>query len=227
MEPTPDGDEMSLGGGTASVTIRTGTSADAAAAARLHAGQISEGFLASLGPGFLARLYRRVACSPGSFLLVADEEGDQVGFLAGTLEVGKLYRRFLLRDGVVAAIVAAPRLLRAWPRALETLHHGRRETAAGKGSAELLAIAVDPRWRGRRVGALLVERFLGEIRLGGTGAAHVVVGASNGPAIALYERSGFEAVEAFELHPGTVSVLMRWTVEGMAGQQSDHPRDQL
>ncbi|MGO9344228.1 MAG: GNAT family N-acetyltransferase [Acidimicrobiales bacterium] len=226
MEPTPDGEGVTLGGGSASVTVRTGTGADAAAAAHLHAGQISEGFLASLGPGFLTRLYRRVACSDGSFLLVADEHGDQVGFLAGTLDVGTLYRRFLLRDGAFAAIAAAPRLLRAWPRALETLRHGGRQTARGGASAELLAIAVDPRRRGGRVGTLLVERFLGEIRLAGAGAAHVVVGASNRPAIALYERSGFEVAKTFELHPGTMSVLMRWTSDGASGHRSDHDHPQ-
>jgi ribosomal protein S18 acetylase RimI-like enzyme len=201
------------------VTIRTGSATDAAAAARLHSSQISEGFLASLGPGFLTRLYRRVACSPGSFLLVADAHGDQVGFLAGTLDVGSLYRRFLVRDGLVASIVAAPRLLRAWPRALETLRHGGGQTVRG-GSAELLAVAVDPRWRGRRVGALLVERFLGEIGRGGARTAHVVVGAHNGPAIALYESSGFKSANTFELHPGTESVLMRWPaeIERTAGQ---------
>jgi ribosomal protein S18 acetylase RimI-like enzyme len=220
MEPTPEGDERTLAGGIASVTIRTGTRADAAAAARLHAGQISEGFLASLGTGFLTRLYRRVACSDGSFLLVADEDGDQVGFLAGTLDVGKLYKTFLVRDGAYAAIVAAPRLLKAWPRALETLRHGGREKSAG-GSAELLAIAVDPGRRGSRIGARLVERFLGEVRVGGTRTAHVVVGATNLPAIAVYERSGFEAAETFELHPGTKSVLMRWQAEPVATHQPD------
>jgi ribosomal protein S18 acetylase RimI-like enzyme len=224
MEPTPEAEEKAPAGGTASVTIRTGTGADAAAAARLHAGQISEGFLASLGTGFLTRLYRRVACSDGSFLLVADENGDQIGFLAGTLDVGKLYKKFLLRDGAFAALAAAPQLLRAWPRALETLRHGGREEPA-KGSAELLAIAVDPGRRGNRIGARLVERFLDEVRLGGARTAHVVVGAGNSPAIALYERSGFEAAETFELHPGTKSVLMRWQEETAAGQKPDERQE--
>ena len=49
---------------------------DAAAAAALHAGQIGEGFLTFLGPRFLRRLYRRVARTPGSFLLVVEDEGD-------------------------------------------------------------------------------------------------------------------------------------------------------
>ena len=61
------------------MVLRTGTVGDAAAAATLHAGQIGEGFLTILGPRFLRRLYRRVARTPGSFLLVVDDEGTTVG----------------------------------------------------------------------------------------------------------------------------------------------------
>ena len=48
----------------APVVVRLGTAADAGAAARLHAGLITEGFLARLGPRFLRHLYRRVAAAP-------------------------------------------------------------------------------------------------------------------------------------------------------------------
>jgi hypothetical protein len=37
-----------------------------------------------------------------------------------------------------------------------------------------------------------------------------VVGADNTGAVHLYERSGFVTVDRFELHPGTVSLLMQW-----------------
>ena len=55
--------------------MRPGGPDDAAAAAALHAGRITEGFLPLLGPSFLGRLYRRICLDPGSFLLVADDGG--------------------------------------------------------------------------------------------------------------------------------------------------------
>ena len=61
------------------MVLRTGTAGDAAAAAALHAGQIGEGFLAILGPSFLHRLYRRVARTPGSFLLVVEDGRPRLG----------------------------------------------------------------------------------------------------------------------------------------------------
>ena len=41
---------------------------------------------------FCGRLYRRITRSEGSFLLVAEAEGTAVGFIAGSVAVGRLYR---------------------------------------------------------------------------------------------------------------------------------------
>ncbi len=190
------------------MVLRTGTDDDAAAAAALHAGQISEGFLTFLGPRFLRRMYRRVAHVPESFLLVVEDEGKTVGFLAGSTDVTALYRAFVWRDGAAAALACGGRLLRSWGRAMETLRHGTG--GAGEG-AELLAVAVDPAARGHGVGTLLVEGFLTEIGRRRQDAAHVVVAAGNDTAIALYRRAGFHAVERFEMHAGTASLLMQWS----------------
>jgi ribosomal protein S18 acetylase RimI-like enzyme len=187
--------------------LRPGTEGDAAAAAALHAGQINEGFLAVLGPGFLSRLYRRVVRAPSSFLLIVEDGTTTVGFLAGSTDVAGLYKSFLLRDGASAALGCAGRLLRSWRRVMETLRHGTGDGAVG---AELLAVAVQPAVRGRGVGTLLVHGFLAEIARRGQDAAHVVVGADNQTAIALYGQAGFTTGERFELHQGTQSLLMQW-----------------
>ena len=196
----------------AGMVLRSGTIADASAAAALHAGQISEGFLSFLGPAFLRRLYRRIVRSRESFLLIVEDEATVVGFLAGCTDVAALYRAFLWRDGLIAAIECSGRLLLSWRRAIETLRHG---TGGGGGEGgeggELLAIAVDPAARGLGAGTLLVEGFLSEIDRRGQDAARVVVAASNDTAIALYGRAGFRTVERFALHAGTESLVMQWT----------------
>ncbi len=203
------------------VVIRLGTEADAQVAARLHAGLISDGFLAQLGPRFLDHLYRCIARGPDCFLLVAigvaaNGDGDTgtrrpaiAGFLAGALDLRALYRRFAWRHGLAAAMVSLPRLVGALPRVWETLRHGANAPRADAGGAELLSIAVDPAWRGRHVGALLVDGFLDELALRGEDHAQVVVGADNAPAVALYGRAGFRPARTFELHRGTTSLLMR------------------
>jgi len=190
------------------MVLRTGDDGDAAAAAGLHAGQISEGFLTFLGPRFLQRLYRRVTRTQGCFLLVVVDQGTTVGFLAGSTDVAALYRSFVWRDGFTAALVSGGRILRSWRRVVETLRHGTG--SAGEG-AELLAVAVDPTARGRGAGTLLVEGFLTEIGRRGQRAAHVVVAADNEAAVSLYRRAGFHMAERFELHSGTESLLMHWS----------------
>jgi ribosomal protein S18 acetylase RimI-like enzyme len=208
-----------------STSTRAGRPDDLGAVARLHASGIDQGFLSALGPRFLARLYARILREPGCFLLVAESPlvsatdggrpdahggGAVVGFVAGSSDVRRLYRSFLRHDGLAAGLPAAPRLVRALPRVLETLRHGTGDDPGSGRGTELLAIAVDPAARGAGVGRLLVRAFLDRVEAGGGHAAHVVVGADNDAAVGLYRRAGFEDVRAFELHAGTRSLLLQW-----------------
>lgn len=192
------------------VGVRAGTAADAGVASDLHASQISGGFLSLLGPRFLKRLYQRICASPHSFLIIAECDGQPAGFIAGSTDVSSLYKSFLWHDGVKAAAGAAGRMIKSWRRVLETLRHGASGGAGVGRGGELLAVAVDPGWQGRGAGRMLVASFLDEVVGRGCDSAHVVVGAENGGAIALYQRAGFVAAERFELHPGSVSLLMQW-----------------
>ena len=188
--------------------IRAGTEADVTLAATLHASQITEGFLPTLGRPFLSRLYRRVVRSPGSFLLVADDEGKPVGFIAGTQDVSSLYRSFLLRDGIVATLGALPAVARSARRVVETLRYpaGEKELP----TAELLAIAVVPGARGRGAGRQLVAALTDEFQRRGIIAVKVTVGADNEEAIRLYERCGFSPAGRVEVHRGTTSQVLTW-----------------
>jgi ribosomal protein S18 acetylase RimI-like enzyme len=193
------------------VRLRTGRPDDARFAAELHVERIQEGFLSQLGISFLTRLYRRVVAFPDSFLLIADRGAEPVGFLAGTVDIGGLYRRFLLRDGVSAGVVAAPQLVRSLPRVMETLRYGAQSKGPGPGPvAELLAVAVSPKVEGQGLGRMLVAAFFDELSDRGTAAAKVVVGGGNSGAISLYRRAGFGNDEQLEVHRGSQSLVMYW-----------------
>ncbi len=189
--------------------VRPGLSTDAPAAARLHAGQIGEGFLSSLGPRFLTVLYRRIVAWPRSFLLVAEEDGAVVGHAAATEDLGGLYRQFLVHDGLVAGALAAPHLLRRWRLVLETArypsNHGELPPA------ELLAVAVDEGARGRGIGRALVLAANDELGRRGVRDARVVVAASNSPAIGLYRSAGYRSSTTIEVHSDTRSEVLTWS----------------
>jgi ribosomal-protein-alanine N-acetyltransferase len=60
--------------------------------------------------------------------------------------------------------------------------------------AEVANLAVAPEWRGRGVGAALLDAALAEARRGGAHVAHLEVRDSNVPARALYGSRGFTPV---------------------------------
>lgn len=191
------------------MTVRSATASDLDHVAELHAGRIREGFLTSLGLPFLQRLYRRVLRSNDAFLLV-DEVDDRVtGFVAGVADLGALYRRFIIRDGPIAAVRAAPRLLRTLPRVAETLKYP--STTDALPDAEILAVAVAPDWGGQGIGTSLVRAATNEFDRRRVRAAKVVTTTDNGAAIAMYRACGFVSTAGLEFHPGRSSEVLVWT----------------
>jgi ribosomal protein S18 acetylase RimI-like enzyme len=183
---------------------------DAPRLADMHAQRIEEGFLASLGPVFLGSLYRRVVRSPHAFAVVAEDGGRIVAFCAAAENVGRLYREFMMRDGLVAGVRSAPRLVRSLPHVLETLRYPASTEELP--DAEILAAVTDAEVAGKGLGSLVVHETVHELARRGCDAVKVVAGASNDAAIRLYERCGFARTQQIEVHADVQSqVLVRAT----------------
>jgi ribosomal protein S18 acetylase RimI-like enzyme len=195
---------------TPSLLPRPATAADVAQVAALHMQCIRHGFLVTLGPRFLRRLYRRVVRSAGSFLLVADGPAGVSGFVAVTEDTRRLYREFLVRDGLGAALVGAPSLIRAPARAWETLRYGTGTHGGDLPTAEILAVGVAPGARSEGVGGALVYAALDELRDRGIDAARVVTSARNESGLRMYQRAGFRPQRRTELHPGFPQEVLVW-----------------
>lgn len=191
------------------MTARPASAADVDRVARLHAERIDEGFLTSLGVPFLHRLYRRVLRSPDAFIIVEDGEHGIVGFVAGVADLGALYRRFMTHDGALAAFRAAPRLVRAIPRVLETMRYPT--TTALLPNAEILAVAVAADHAGRGIGRQLVDAATTSFRNRGIDTAKVVTTADNPAALAMYRACGFVSKAEVEVHAGRESEVLVWT----------------
>jgi ribosomal protein S18 acetylase RimI-like enzyme len=193
--------------------LRPATTVDLPTVAALHAEGIAEGFLSSLGPRFLERLYRRVMLSDDSFVTVATDPDDlTIGFVAGVTDLRAFYLRFLLRDGFLAGLRAAPRLLRAVPRVVETLRYPTQDTdLASLPSAELLSVAVAETARGRGAGRRLVGRALEEFAGLGARSVRVVTTTDNEAALAMYQANGFVRAATTEVHRGRSSEVLVWT----------------
>jgi ribosomal protein S18 acetylase RimI-like enzyme len=186
------------------IVVRRALRLDVDAMAELHITRIREGFLPTLGRAFLRRLYARVVRSADAVGYVAvDTSGTVVGFAAACEDLGRLYRRFMLRDGVAAVFGAAPAIARSWRRVLETLRYPARTTGAVE--AEILAVAVAPEAAGRGVGRALVDACVRDLARLGVSAVQVVAGADTINARSLYPGCGFAEEGSVEVHGGVAS----------------------
>ncbi|HQQ63008.1 MAG TPA: GNAT family N-acetyltransferase [Pseudomonadales bacterium] len=179
-------------------------------AGEIHAANINQGFLATLGSGFLALLYQAIDEAPDSTLIVAQENDDVVGFVAGGTGMGAIYRQ-LLRRPLALLVALLPALLnpaRLW-RIIEILRYsgGDNDGLANMPCAELLSIAVDPQFRGKghaeQLYLQLVEYFTGR----GEKAFRIVVGEVLLPAHKFYRRMGAVPVAEMEVHKGASSTI--------------------
>jgi len=191
------------------IDTRVATLSDVAALARLHSDGISTGFLPTLGPRFMRRLYHAMVDFDEAVVLVADDGTGPVGFVAGVLDTGRFYRHFVRHHGIQAILSALPRLLRpsVVRRAWETL---RYEGGESDTHAELLATAIRPQGRGRGLGTRLGTEFLEQLRTRGAARVQVVVSAGNAQAIAAYRKMGFEDAGVIEVHAGEQSAVLIW-----------------
>lgn len=194
------------------MNVRLADEGDPDRLAQLHATRITEGFLSSLGRGFLERLYRRIVRSPNSFAYVAtDAEPDRaMGFAAAAVDVAELYRTFAVRDGLSVSLAVLPFAIRSWRRVLETLRYPASEGAGDLPSAEILAVAVDESASGRGVGQLVVNAATTELAARGVDAVKVVMGSDNAAALRLYEKCGFTRHSRIEVHSGVPSEVWVW-----------------
>lgn len=177
--------------------------------AQLHLDGLSGGFLAKLGPGFLALMYEAIDRAPGSVLLV-EVSGDRVvGFVSGGRGMGPIYRQMLHRPFALARSLLTL-LLRPSHilQILEILRYGRNKDAnAGLPESELLSIVVALDMRGRGVAERLYRRLVGHFEAEGVRAFRITVGGELARAHAFYNKMGARPVAAIEVHAGERSVV--------------------
>jgi glycosyltransferase involved in cell wall biosynthesis/ribosomal protein S18 acetylase RimI-like enzyme len=188
------------------VVVRPAARGDAREMARLHRQSMPTAFLPALGERFLGRLYRALAEDPEAVALVADDGSRVLGFAAAVPSVRAFYKRFLVRHGAAAAMLAAPRLVRpqVLRRAIETATYGGDGTAVLP-DAELLSIAVSSSEQGRGVGRRLADGVIAALAAAGTWELKVVVGADNERANRFYEGLGFLPGGTIAVHRGADS----------------------
>lgn len=160
--------------------------------AKLHIASIDQGFLSTLGEGFLALMYQAIDECGAAVLFTEEDHGRVVGFVAGGKGMGPVCKQ-MLKHFPRLLVTLSPILMRprkVW-RIIELLRHsGDKETLAGLPGHELLSIAVLPSSRRNGVAQRLYFRLADHFHAVGATAFRIVVGEALGPAHDFYKRMG-------------------------------------
>ncbi|WP_165942165.1 GNAT family N-acetyltransferase [Luteimonas arsenica] len=175
--------------------------------ARLHMRCLDQGFLATLGEGFLALMYEAIDRTEGATLLVAEDGGQVQGFITGGVGMRPIYSR-MMRSPMRLGLALAPAMLRPAKvrRILEIVRYsGDGGLPEGLPDAELLSLAVAPEWRGKAVADGLYRRLVEDFRKRGVDAFRITVGEALAPAHRFYQRMGATVAGEVEVHGGETS----------------------
>ena len=196
--------------------IRSIQPEDVIALARLHRLVFPDYFLTHMGQRFLERFYHEFTQPPDNYGLLATRGGTPVGAVIGTADSGAFYNRFYRRNLIIAALALGRGLMldpyirrNFWARAsqvplavrsLVTRNMSSAQAAEG-GEAEaiparLLSIGVAPDVRGKGVAVALVTRYCHQLWKDGIGEVGLSVRPDNQRAIAFYEKTGWQRVQA-------------------------------
>lgn len=188
------------------VRLRRMGLADLAFVVSTHLDHFPDGFFAQLGPRFLARHYRTYLDGPTATALIAEVEGEAVGFLVGVLDT-RLHRHLLLRYHGIGLLAAAVAGMARHPGTGLKFITGRSAKYARKlmrrsshlGStrgelrtAVLAHVVVVRSARCRGIGSSLLESFLVDASRAGCEEACLVTSSAADGAGGWYANRGWE-----------------------------------
>ena len=189
----------------------------APAVAALHRQSIRTGLIAWLGQRFCAQVYRGMARSPHSFVLVCeDENGRVLGFVCCATNTSRMYRSVVTRRFVpltltaIGKVLTHPSVVRDMWRALRRPRTFQGETYASWDlpEAEVVAIAVAPEAQGRRLGTRLLREGLTRLQALGCSRVCVWTSEDNEAATAFYQKRGFAFLGVRPHHSGGIRVFV-------------------
>jgi len=192
--------------GLRDVRIRSATRADVPHIAAMHAAVMTKAFLPSLGQSFLRHFFLALVEDPDSPTLVADRDGEVIGYTSASVSVSAFRRRFVLRHGFRAGLAAAPKLRN--PQVLRQAYELWRypETTAGLPDAEHTLIGIRPK-TAPGLGLALTEEALHALARRGVSEAKGYVATSNVTMRRVASRAGGTPRGEITVHEGVPSLV--------------------
>ena len=183
---------------------------DAFKVVKIHKEEIKKGFLSSLPAAFLEKLYLLIIDK--DFCIVAKENDEVVGFMAGTTDIKKLYSRFFKKYFFHSIFFLFPKIFSfsSLKKIFENLFYPKMEKDLPP--AELLTVAVKKDFQGIGVAPQMLELFVAEMKKKGVKTFKVIVGEELIPAIKFYEKNGFIFLKNIVIHDNKKSRVYVFTI---------------
>lgn len=175
--------------------------------AKIHHQEIKDGFLSQLGEKFLFQLYKSIASSPYSFIIVAEKNNQIIGFVSGSINVNKLYKNFLKKYFLKTFFILLPKIFKPSiiKKIIETLHYPYQKKTLPR--PELLTIAVKKQFWGQGIASLMFKTFISEMEKRQVEQFKVIVGENLSSAINFYKKAGFVFHSLFSVHKNKSSKI--------------------
>ena len=177
--------------------------------ARLHCEHINHGFLATLGPPFLALLYEAIDQGEDSALIVKEIDGNVVGFVSGAASLRPIYKRLLFRPfslfiSLLSCFLSLSKLLKI----IEILRISKNNPVLkGLPRHELLTIVVDPEYQGQGHAEDLFSSLCTYFKAVNVANFKIVVGGDLARAHAFYLKMGCNVAGEIKVHKGKNSLV--------------------
>jgi ribosomal protein S18 acetylase RimI-like enzyme len=177
--------------------------------ARLHCEHLNNGFLATLGPPFLALLYEAIDQGVDSVLIVKEIDGNVVGFVSGAASLRPIYKRLLFRPfSLFISLLSCFLSLSKLFKIIEILRISKNNPVfKGLPRHELLTIVVDPQYQGQGHAEDLFTSLCGYFQTVNVANFKIVVGSDLARAHAFYLKMGCNVAGKIEVHKGKDSLV--------------------
>ena len=182
----------------------------------IHLNTFTGFFLTFMGRGFLSQMYQSYCDYEEAGLLVAEEDGKAIGFLAYSSNFSGLYK-FMIKTRLIqfgwysiGAFFRRPSAFMHIISAFLKPGEAKREEKY----VELSSIGVDPNIKSKGVGSLLIDSLKHIVDF--TKFAYINLetdAVNNEGAIHFYEKNGFMRVRMFETDEGRKMYEYRFVVE--------------
>ena len=183
--------------------------------AEIHQEEITAGFLSTLGPDFLERLYRFIAASRHAFIFAATGQGQARGFICGSLNTNRLYRDLLLRHGWELAPRLLPRIFSVarLRRLKETLFYPQKRECRELPVSEILNFCVRRRYQRQGIARLLFKYLVAEFKSFQIEKIKIVTGEQQTSAQAFYQAMHARQISDLIIHDGTLSHVFIYDID--------------